>query len=262
MPPSREVVPDTEGLIASLSMKAGGELVERNYAEGSPPLVMLTTSDPIMDAIDLSSSEGLTLLQEACTPFGYWPLALVWNEIEGIYSETLKGDAAVAAADSLDAQTVVGRFAAFRQEFELEPDVPSAESMIITALTSLRSSHPPMVEAWKAPPEPINRVALVPASPSDSVAWLGFGGYNECPRPEELAAVLRVWSDDHDAVPIAIASDTVAVHFRALPGKSEHLESLVRQCCAICPDLLMGEDAEPLVRLLAEPAPILSLWWD
>ena len=111
---------------------------------------------------------------------------------------------------------------------------------------------------------PVFALALVPASPPDVVAWLGMGGFNACPLPEEISAVLRSWLKDYGAVPVAIASNSMEVQFRSLPPGRQHLANLAHEFCTLCSDLLMAspDNALSLVRALAQEEAFVHFWWD
>lgn len=235
-------------------------MTEEAYAAGTDALLVLKTSAAV-------SNERLRALQAAYDDSGYWPLEL-WGPLDEINSGGLKGDEAVAAADLLDAPTVVQAWAAYRRDEEeaMETEASATNEALIRDALDTFATQPerPAGDDDERFEAPIFEIALVPAAPPDSVAWLGMGDYNECPGPEELTAVLRAWFRDYAAVPVAIGSDTVAVEFRALPPDGSHLGTLVRDCCALCSDLLMSmpENALALVRSLAQRETVVPFWWD
>ena len=84
----------------SIALEEDETLREFGYAPGSPALL-------ILEAAVLPSPERLRALQAGYAVSGYWPLEIrdPLNQICGLGA--LKGDAAVAKVDLLDAQAVL-----------------------------------------------------------------------------------------------------------------------------------------------------------
>lgn len=52
-------------------------------------------------------------------------------------------------------------------------------------------------------------IKLPTASPWRAVLYLPFGGWNECPAPPDMAAMLKVWHEKYGAVPAVFSGDAL-----------------------------------------------------
>lgn len=107
-------------------------------------------------------------------------------------------------------------------------------------------------------------LALVPVDHAwESIQRLGFGGFNECPRPSLLAALFREWQHRYGAVPVVITSDIIEC-FVARPPKTKAAASrLALEHWLTCEDLVMQGtmSVAGLARQLWR-RPTWYFWWD
>jgi hypothetical protein len=96
-------------------------------------------------------------------------------------------------------------------------------------------------------------------------AYLGFGGWNECPPPEIQVAILREWRKEYDAVPIAVTGDVLecAVPSPRRPRTEDECMKLAAEQWIFCDDIV-GQGTQSVRGLAIEicKAPTWFFWWD
>ena len=102
----------------------------------------------------------------------------------------------------------------------------------------------------------------VPTSnPYKVFAWLPFGGWNACPRNEDLIAVSKYWYETYGALPAVITSDCLMFYLEEPVTDAAALAELAKEQCAFCPDLLgMGEIL--FYPLMSYGSNLWNFWWD
>lgn len=107
-------------------------------------------------------------------------------------------------------------------------------------------------------------VYLPTDKPWEAAFLVPFGGWNECPEPEDMAAVLKYWFEIYGAVPAAITHDTLEMVVPdAIPR--EKALALAREHYLFCPDRVtqctrtgkLGELAGDL-----SVSKVWYFWWD
>jgi hypothetical protein len=99
--------------------------------------------------------------------------------------------------------------------------------------------------------------------PYEAPAYLGFGGWNAAPPPEEIAAALREWEAAYGAVPIAITGDVLECMVDRPPQTPEAAFHLAAEQYMFCDDIV-GQGTQT-VRQLAIGlwrSPTWFFWWD
>jgi hypothetical protein len=114
--------------------------------------------------------------------------------------------------------------------------------------------------------EPFDEVviALVPAEASWQVpCLLKFGGWNECPRPEEHSAVIRQWEQKYGARIITVSNDTIEMQVAKPPSSREEALDLAREQFVYCPDIVQQgtQTIEALAATLLNGT-VWFFWWD
>lgn len=94
-------------------------------------------------------------------------------------------------------------------------------------------------------------------------ALLQFGGWNECPFPEEHAAIARYWQERYGAEPVAMTGDTLECFVSRPPTTREAAEQLALEQFAYCEDIVI-QGTESVRQLAASllNAPSWFFWWD
>jgi len=114
--------------------------------------------------------------------------------------------------------------------------------------------------------EPLPEVAivLVPATESWQVpCLLGYGGWNECPAPEEHSAVLKRWQERYGATLVAMTSDTIELAVDRPPRSRDDALALAREHYVYCADIV--DQGTRTIEALAAAllnAPVWFFWWD
>lgn len=106
-------------------------------------------------------------------------------------------------------------------------------------------------------------LAKIPTEhPWEVLAWLPFGGWNACPAPEDMMAVLKYWNEKYGAVPVCIGSDTLEVYVPEPVRDADALE-LAKEQYAFCTDIV--DQGVGTITALAEElkkSTIWFFWWD
>lgn len=101
-------------------------------------------------------------------------------------------------------------------------------------------------------------------NPWEVVVYIPFGGWNDCPAPEEMASVCKYWYEKYGAVPALITHDTLEFVVPNPVPKEEAMQ-VAKEHFAFCTDRVdqctgsgtLGEVADTLWRSNA-----WFFWWD
>jgi hypothetical protein len=107
-------------------------------------------------------------------------------------------------------------------------------------------------------------LSLVPArEPWEVPALLGFDGWNECPMPELIAAVLREWGRLYGAVPVCLIGDVMECIVDRPPQCEAEAMSLAAEHWILCDDIV-GQGTQTVRKLAMElwRSPQWFFWWD
>lgn len=100
--------------------------------------------------------------------------------------------------------------------------------------------------------------------PWELVAYVPFGGWNECPCAGEMMAVCKYWFEKYGAVPVTISHDVMEMHLPA-PVAEKDAAQAAREHFAFTPDRVYqctrtGTLAE--VAACIKASSIWYFWWD
>ena len=100
--------------------------------------------------------------------------------------------------------------------------------------------------------------------PWELVAYVPFGGWNECPCVEEMMAICKYWFEKHGAVPVTITHDVMEMRLPAPVAKQDSLQA-AKEHFAFTPDRVYqctqtGTLAE--VAACIAVSDIWFFWWD
>ena len=99
-------------------------------------------------------------------------------------------------------------------------------------------------------------------SPWQVLALVPFGGWNDCPLPEEQAATLFGWQQRFGVLPFLMTYDSLVLLVEHPPQSLDESRPLAEELLAFCPDLeMVYESPESLAEALLGDR-IWPLWWD
>ncbi|MDQ3034652.1 MAG: DUF4253 domain-containing protein [Myxococcota bacterium] len=113
-------------------------------------------------------------------------------------------------------------------------------------------------------PLPEVAIALLPTRDGwEAAAWLGFGGWNECPPPEEHVALLRRWYERWGAEVVSMGRDVIEAHVEAPPKSVGEARALAEEHYAYAPDIV-DQGTGSIERLTASlvASQVWFFWWD
>lgn len=107
-------------------------------------------------------------------------------------------------------------------------------------------------------------IAIVPTNdPTEAPAYLRYGDWNGCPKPEFHVAALRSWRQRYGARLVAIGFDTIDVAVERQPATRNEAISLAREIYAYCPDNIdQGVGTLSNLAALMMASSWWSFWWD
>ncbi len=106
-------------------------------------------------------------------------------------------------------------------------------------------------------------LAKIPTNePWEVFAWLPFGGWNECPMPEEMLWIAKYWYERYGAIPAVMTHDVI--EFSAPPVKDKNTAlGLALEQFAACSDIVF-QGVETIGRLAGGlmQSSVWYFWWD
>lgn len=104
-------------------------------------------------------------------------------------------------------------------------------------------------------------VKLPTTNPWEAAILLPFGGFNECPSPEEMAAVLKLWYEQYGAVPAAISYDSLSLRLPE-PIPADEAESLAIDQFGFDFDLTQSDVSPLAYASILTQTTVWNFWWD
>jgi hypothetical protein len=97
----------------------------------------------------------------------------------------------------------------------------------------------------------------------EAPAYLGFGGWNDCPSPELQVAVLREWHKEYKAVPACITGDVLECAVVKRPQTEAEAMKLAAEQWIFCDDIV-SQGTQTVRKLAMEiwRSPNWFFWWD
>jgi hypothetical protein len=208
-------------------------------------------------------------LHAAIPAHGFYPVIIGDDESLNRIYESLTFDAqSTTTADILEAAEKISQpswlesryanllkeFDTSAAEFEAEP-AGSPEKMT-------RFSVPYGIGTEK--PLKVVNILLVPVKNGWEVpAALLFGGWNDCPAPEEQVSALRYWHDKYGAELVCLSGDVLEAQVSRPPKTKEEAMTLARQQYAYCYDIVdQGVDTIQALASTLQDGNQWYFWWD
>ena len=104
-------------------------------------------------------------------------------------------------------------------------------------------------------------VKLPTTNPWEAAILLPFGGFNECPSPAEMAAVLKLWYTQYGAVPAAISYDSLSLRLPE-PIPADEAESLAIDQFGFDFDLTQSDVSPLAYASILTQTTVWNFWWD
>jgi hypothetical protein len=107
-------------------------------------------------------------------------------------------------------------------------------------------------------------IGLAPTTVSWQVPiYLHFGGFNACPRPDDIGSMLRYWQEKYGAEMMCLRHDVLELRVARPPKKRQEALLLAREQFLFCEDIV-GQGTYTLEVLAAEllKATRWFFWWD
>lgn len=107
-------------------------------------------------------------------------------------------------------------------------------------------------------------IALVPTPASwEAAAYLRFGGWNDCPHPEEHVAVWRRWNQTYGAEIVCMTNDVIEARIKRPPADRETAMTLAIEQYAYCSDIVdQGVGSVLALAAILLEGETWFFWWD
>lgn len=99
-------------------------------------------------------------------------------------------------------------------------------------------------------------------NPWEVIRWIPFGGWNECPMPEDMMQVLEYWYKKYGATVGCISHDTMEL---AVPNPVTESDApeLAKEQYAFCTDIVnQGVGSIPALAEDLKQSTVWFFWWD
>lgn len=165
----------------------------------------------------------------------------------------------IAAADTVTIPEALEQF--WRQEYGSDPedDAMPEEGEWPSSTKYLETGFTIASDILTGKPYGRVHILILPTTKSYEVpAYLRWGNWNACPRPEVHVAVLRYWHERYGAELVGINGDTINMRVSARPKTREEAMSLAQTQFYYCSDIVYQgtETLRPLAAGL-----MASNWW-
>ena len=227
-----------------------------------------------------------TRLRELLAPHGLYPVLLGDEESLSNHAEALRdaeGSAAAQARELVEeppfdarawARAKLQKEAEELRGFGEEEAAQRNESLVQllnasgpvalpTDVQPLRSfTIPTDIVSGKFLPE-VTLAVVRAREPWELPLQLRYGGWNECPLPEDNARLMRSWAERFGAEVVGITHDTVELRVARPPQDPVAALRLAAEHYAYCSDIVEQgvESIEGLAAVLLG-APVWFFWWD
>lgn len=106
-------------------------------------------------------------------------------------------------------------------------------------------------------------LAKIPVTnPWEIFAWLPFGGWNECPPPEEIIWIAKYWYEKYGAIPAVMTDSILEFAARPVKDKTAALDLALEQF-AFCDDnVFQGVDTIGRLAGRLMQSSVWYFWWD
>lgn len=113
-------------------------------------------------------------------------------------------------------------------------------------------------------PKPEVYIALVPVVKSWMIpAFLKTGSWNDCPNPEEHAAIFKYWDEKYGISVVGITTDVIELEVRNPPTTKEQALQLAEEQFIYCPDIVyQGTQTIAALASTLMNGKIWFFWWD
>jgi len=101
-------------------------------------------------------------------------------------------------------------------------------------------------------------------NPWETVVYVPFGGWNDCPASEEMATVCKYWYERYQAVPAVISHDTLEFILPDPISEKEAME-VAKEHVVFCADRVFQCTEEGTIGELADSlrkSRVWYFWWD
>lgn len=150
-----------------------------------------------------------------------------------------------------------------KEHFELasEDSGPEADGWPETPASGSISAH---LEVLSRKPKKTVYIAKIPTARNwEAPAYIGMGGWNECPDSAVLTAFSKRWHERYGAEVVSITHDVMEFSVASPPGTREEALALAREQYALCADIVdqgVGDITNLAATLLNSK--YWYFWWD
>ena len=109
----------------------------------------------------------------------------------------------------------------------------------------------------------IAKLPVAADRPYEALAYVPFGGYNDCPSQEEHLAVAKHWFEQYGAIPCAVGYDTLQFYLDQPPTEDRTLKPISEEMFLYCMDIVdQGTGTLSDLKQSLAGNPFWFFWWD
>ena len=217
----------------------------------------------------------------------YWPL-IVAGDPESVMTSEHDPAAILAEVPAGDIREVLDPLVRERREslVQMIPDLSGSESLDELAaaadasgIYSFIGSKAKQIEPWPSEKpvrervgfqslkmhkgEPTTLLLIKMEHTYQVPAYLGLGGWNECPGSELHVAAFREWQKEYKAVPGCITGDVIEFLVSSPPQTQQQAMKLAAEQWIYCDDIV-GQGTQSVRKLAMEiwQSRTWFFWWD
>jgi hypothetical protein len=196
------------------------------------------------NARDLARVRELTMQRLRDKPdFHVPPGVQLPPSLQGVFGESSGGREEMIAAMLSEHEPPLGEW----------PSGPM-EAPELTVATDIRSG---------SPLEKVRIIVLPTADWTTIPAYLRWGGWNDCPAPENHVAALRSWRDRYGAELIGLSQDVMNIRVKKRPETREAALDLAREQYTYCSDIVdQGVETLSALAAILMQSDWWYFWWD
>lgn len=107
-------------------------------------------------------------------------------------------------------------------------------------------------------------LAKIPTDkPWELALWVPMGGWNDCPMPEEQAAVFKLWYEKYGAYPAIVTGDTWELYAERPVHDEKNACKLANEMYLFCTDIVdQGVDSIGALAKTLMDSEVWYFWWD
>lgn len=239
----------------SISMAVSNQGLDKSKSKDLPfKYLVVSGKEAIQTCLKLRGDE------KAITPVIYGDKENAQRLFEAYDQDTTSPNSIIEKASNFDINEFI------KTRTEADPELYSDQELIGEWPTSPVSTQKITANTDILTGKLLNEVyiGLIPTDkPYDVAAYIKYGGWNECPYPEDHVGIMKYWYEKYGAKIISITPDTIEFTVENPPKTKEEALALAKEQFVYCSDIVTqgtGSISDLAASLLNSK--YWFFWWD